>query len=98
MISDDSPGSSFDLATQTISTDASTAGSDNAETPHLKSLQVLVADLNAATELILLSGKQRYNQVTALVTCWPDEISDRKHIREWAQKLYDVFKTVKFRC
>lgn len=66
----------------------SETSSDN---PALKNLHNFIEDLTAATDVILRSGKQ-YSHVKALVACWPDELSDRPHIRKSAKRLCSVLR------
>ncbi|KAF4455390.1 NACHT and TPR domain-containing [Fusarium albosuccineum] len=79
-------------ATSTMPSDAAATETEasSTESTSLKSLKDFVDDLNVATDVILHSARRRYSQVTALVACWPDEISDRKHMRQSAKQLCRV--------
>ncbi|KAF5607572.1 homeobox domain-containing protein [Fusarium pseudoanthophilum] len=90
-----SGATSLELTTSTPSdaTNAGTSDASSVESTTLESLKVFVNDLNVATRAILDDSTRRYTQVQALITCWPDELSDRKHILESARNLNEVFRS-----
>lgn len=69
-----------------------TSDISSVESTSLKSLEQFVNDLNDATRAILDHSTRRYPQVQALITCWPDELSDCQYILESARRLNEVFK------
>ncbi|KAF5010058.1 hypothetical protein FDECE_3776 [Fusarium decemcellulare] len=64
----------------------------SAEKKYLKNYEDFIEELKKATHLLLHAGKRRYRHVTGLVTCWPNTLSDRKHIRMHAQDLCRVLR------
>ncbi|KAG5790702.1 hypothetical protein H9Q69_010234 [Fusarium xylarioides] len=83
----------FTTSTPSDATNAGTSDASSVESTTLKSLGVFVNDLNKATRAILDDSARRYTQVQALITCWPNEHSDRKHILESARNLNEVFRS-----